>query len=79
MDGGPKAQTNINNVAPTGHGKNLEAVKPAAPVQVVQAAQPTTPVTPVTPVASATPQQTTAQNRVRTTQSEEDGVVLRWR
>ena len=79
MDGGPKAQTNINNVAPTGHGKNLGAVKPAAPVQVVQAAQPTTPVAPVAPVASATPQQTTAQNRVRTTQSEEDGVVLRWR
>ena len=77
MDGGPKAQQTVNNVAPTGHGRNLapSAQNAAAPTQVVQVAQTPAP----QPTATAPTTQTTAQNGVRTTQTEEDGVILRWR
>ncbi len=74
MDGGPKALEQTQHLAPTSHGKKLAPVQSTAqPQQSLQVPHTTqVPATPVQP-------QTAAQDGLRATQTEEDGVVLRWR
>ena len=88
MDGGPKALEQTQHLAPTSHGKSLAPVSQNIQPQQSIRIPHTTPVqqvaTPVqqvsTPVQAAPVQpQTTAQDGLRATQTEEDGVVLRWR
>ena len=88
MDGGPKALEQTQHLAPTSHGKSLapvsQNIQPQQSIRIPHAApvqQVATPVQQVsTPVQAAPVQpQTTAQDGLRATQTEEDGVVLRWR
>lgn len=88
MDGGPKALEQTRHLAPTSHGKTLapvqQTVQPQQSIQiphntpVQQVSVPTQQVS--APIAQTPVQpQTTAQDGLRATQTEEDGVVLRWR
>lgn len=88
MSGGPKALEQTRHLAPTSHGKTLAPVQQTIQPQQSIRIPHNTPVQQVStstqqasaPIAQTPVQpQTTAQDGLRAAQTEEDGVVLRWR